>query len=673
MPTRSARPVRYLRALTTSPLPTLHELEPRTLFSLLGNTLFPPDNPWNQNISASPVAANSAAIIAAIGANTPVHPDWGVANPADGNSPLFGIPYNVVHGNSVLPTQFFIDNYASESDLIDVPLPNNPIIEGDYQDGPNMNGPGYGENGNQNQRGDSHMIIYDVDNNVVYELYGVTRPTDPTLFPDNNDIESTKQDLFWHAAQESVWNLNTNTFRTLGETSADAAGLSILAGLARPDEALPVSQGGQGVINHALRMTLPASMIDPQYIYPASHEVDTTQGANELPLGSRLRLANTPAIDALINAMPPESQIIAIAMQQYGLIVADIGSAMYVTGTSESMDTNNNPDLTWNLNDIFASNGLRALTAADFQVLNLTPQITSISAKTAAAGTTIAITGNNFMGAAGNLFVYFGNTPATSGNIQDNQHLTITVPPAPAGTTTVHITIHSGINETDTISDNPNANATAPIWGYGISPTTAADLFTYTAAPAVAPIISKISPASGPTSGGTTVIITGKNFTSATNVFFNNTPALHFTVNSPTQITAIAPASPKKQTVDITITHNALRSAKTTADHFAYLLPAPPAILTQPALKIAVHPDHPLSLTFTASGTGPITYQWQRQIKGAWVNATPLNTPHATNFRARTLTFSSFIASDAGLYRLLLTNPGGTTTSKTITLTLLAT
>src|SRR5208337_1611089 len=108
-----------------------------------------------------------------------------------------------------------------------------------------------------------------------------------TLFPNTSDVELPHTDGSWHAAQETVFNMNTDDFRTLGETSADAAGLSILAGLARPDEALPVSQGGQGVINHALRVTLPASDINPQYIYPASHMVSTSQGADNLPLGSR--------------------------------------------------------------------------------------------------------------------------------------------------------------------------------------------------------------------------------------------------------------------------------------------------------------------------------------------------------------------------------------------------
>ena len=107
-----------------------------------------------------------------------------------------------------------------------------------------------------------------------------------------------------------------------------------------------------------------------------------SQGADNLPFGGRLRLANTPAIDALISDMPPESQIIARAMQQYGLILADIGSAMYVTGTSATVDDVDSPnlDLTWNLNDIFASNGLEVLDAGDFQVVNLTPVVTGLSA-----------------------------------------------------------------------------------------------------------------------------------------------------------------------------------------------------------------------------------------------------------------------------------------------------
>jgi hypothetical protein len=449
------------------------ELENRLVPTLLGQQIFPSDNAWNQNISNAPVAANSASIIAHIGGSvTRLTPNWYADKPADGAAPLYGIPFNVVHGNSTGKVSVGIDNFPDESDVQPVPIPPNAVLEGDFENGPNPNGGGY----NPNQRGDSHLVIWDEDNNVAYELYGVTRPGDPTLFPDNANVEHPHTDGLWHAVQETVWNMSTDTFRTLGETSADAAGLSILAGLVRPDEGLTVAQGGQGVINHALRVTLPFSDINPQYVYPASHMVSTSQANSNLPLGSRLRLANTLAVNAKINNMPPESQIIANAMQQYGLIVADFGNAMYVSGASASMDANNNVGLTWNLNDIFASNGLESLNAADFQVVNIKPVVDGLSSSSAATGSSISIFGQNFSGAAGRLSVLFGNTPAASVTVLSDSLLTAVVP---SGSGTVDVTVRSGINEVDNFSVNPNANVNGPVFGYGTSATSAADMFTF--------------------------------------------------------------------------------------------------------------------------------------------------------------------------------------------------
>src|SRR5262249_21760164 len=164
------------------------------------------------------------------------HPDWGEDSASNGSSPLYGIPYNVVHGNSTAKVNVIIDNYPGESDLVPVPIPAGAVVEGDNQNGPNLNGGGY----NTGQRGDSHLIVWDEDNNIAYELYGVTRPGDPMLFPNTSGVELPHTDGKWHAAQESIWNMKTDAFRTLGDTSADAAGLSILAGLARLDEGLPV-------------------------------------------------------------------------------------------------------------------------------------------------------------------------------------------------------------------------------------------------------------------------------------------------------------------------------------------------------------------------------------------------------------------------------------------------
>src|SRR5271167_1726804 len=133
---------------------------------LLGQYLFPSNNPWNQDISNAPVATNSASIISAIGGSTRIHPDWGTDSPTNGTSPLYGIPYNVVHGNSTAKVNVIIDNYPGESDIAPAPIPTNAVIEGDLQNGPNTNGPGY----NPGQRGDSHLLVWDEDNNVAYEF-----------------------------------------------------------------------------------------------------------------------------------------------------------------------------------------------------------------------------------------------------------------------------------------------------------------------------------------------------------------------------------------------------------------------------------------------------------------------------------------------------------------------
>jgi hypothetical protein len=428
---------------------TLEDLETRIVPTLLGQQLFPADYPWNQNIANAPVASNSAAIISHIGSSIKIHPDWGDDSPTNAGDPLYGIPYNVVHGNSVAKVQVVIDNYPGESDMQSAPIPAGAVIEGDFQNGPRV---GLGN------RGDSHLIVWDEDNNIGYEFFQASRP-------------SENADGKWHAAQESVWNMSTDSFRTLGDTSADAAGLSILAGLARPDEGLPAGAGGQGAINHALRFTLPSGDVNPQYIYPASHMVSTSSGSTKLPFGARLRLMNTPTVNAAISAMGPEAQIVAHAMQQYGLVLADIGSAMYVTGSSASQDANNNIALTWNMNDVL---GLSALHASDFEVVDLTPQVTGLSAASGVAGNTVTVIGQNFSGAAGHLSVLFGGVPATSVTYVDDAHITAGVP---AGSGTVHVQVQSGITATD--PNNPNDNVTKPIFGYGTSATSAADQFAF--------------------------------------------------------------------------------------------------------------------------------------------------------------------------------------------------
>lgn len=413
---------------------------------LLGTNLFPADNPWNQNISQAPVATNSAAIISRIG-NGRFHPDFGQDYRNGG--PLYGIPYNVVHGNSTAKIRVVIDAYADQSDIQNAPVPANAVIEGDMDNGPTV--------GLAN-RGDSHLLVWDEDNNILYEFYQASRPSENT-------------DGQWHADSETIWDMKTNSFRTLGWTSADAAGLPILPGLARPDEGLPVAQGGQGIIRHALRFTLPNAVILNQYLYPGSHTANpgNNSRSNQPPMGARFRLK--AGVD--ISALNPQSKVVAQALKDYGLIVADNGSAFFMTGASYSPNASNQFSLTWNDNDIQDSvHGLKSLWYTNFEMVDLTPVVSAVSPTQAVAGASVTISGTNFSGAAGRLSVWFGSNqaPATP---TDDSHVTVI---APSGSGTVDVRVQSGIGGASSA-----ANYTSPIWGYGLSATSAVTRFTFQA------------------------------------------------------------------------------------------------------------------------------------------------------------------------------------------------
>src|SRR5687768_4103493 len=180
-----------------SPLPALVELEGRDLPAFWGQQVFPLDSAWNQKITDAPVAANSDAIIGRIVSrgNARLHPDFG--NPLDGN--LYGIPINVVD-SSVPKVSVLIgpDGYEGESDLVQIPIPAGAVIEGDTPTGPSP----------PSSRGDSHLLVYDKSANILYETFVARRPSE----------SSSGQ---WEADQISVWDLNVNSFRPLGWTSAD--------------------------------------------------------------------------------------------------------------------------------------------------------------------------------------------------------------------------------------------------------------------------------------------------------------------------------------------------------------------------------------------------------------------------------------------------------------------
>jgi hypothetical protein len=296
--------------------------------------LFPADNWWNLDIRQAPVDANSAAYIAFInnGGTRRLHPDFG-GEESPGSVGIYGMPYAVVDAAQVKSLVSF--QYASESDGTGqafYPIPTQAITQPHWVEG------GAPANVDQRSSADRHLLMVDCTNNHLYELYNVWY-----------DGAAGR----WHAGSGAFFDMNTNNRRPAGWTSADAAGLAILPGLVRWDE---VNNSTLAEIGHAFRVTVRATN---GYVWPASHRAGSTAGA--LPMGARLRLkASVNGADPALRTSDPAVQKIFRAMQKHGLIVADNGSDMYVTGTF---------DTRWNnsiLNPAF-----RLLTASDFEVVQL--------------------------------------------------------------------------------------------------------------------------------------------------------------------------------------------------------------------------------------------------------------------------------------------------------------
>jgi hypothetical protein len=294
--------------------------------------LFPANNWWNTDVSSAPVDSSSSAFITFIGGSAKgLHPDFG--GDASGDTghagDVYGFPVITVDGSQTKKTVTFVD-YPDQSDGVShpsnvsfpfYPIPTEPQTMSGWVEG--------GQPGNVDQRsiGDRHMLIVDSTNNTLYELYNV-------YYNGTN----------WLAASGAFFDMNTNNRRPDTWTSADASGMALLPGLVRYDEV-----NSPGEILHAFRVTVRSSN---GYVYPASHDAGST--TNALPMGARLRLKASKDI----SGFPADIQKIFRAFKKYGLIVADNGSDMYVSGTY---------DLRWN-NDVLNPN-FGALKASDFEVV----------------------------------------------------------------------------------------------------------------------------------------------------------------------------------------------------------------------------------------------------------------------------------------------------------------
>ena len=253
--------------------------------TLGGCSMFPPDNPWNTDISAYPVHPNSAAFVADINmtGNQFLHADFG-------SNPGYGIPYIIVPQSQILIPIVFTE-YGSESDPGPYPVPPNAPIEGGAASG-----------------GDRHVLVLNSGECKLYELYRAFYVGPPGVDA-------------WDADSGAVWDLNSNALRPEGWTSADAAGLPILPGLARYDEA------ASGAIKHALRFTVWRTQRG--YIHPATHFAGSTASAP--PMGLRLRLKASYDVSGYTG----QARVILEALKRYGMIVADNGSSWFITGASD--------------------------------------------------------------------------------------------------------------------------------------------------------------------------------------------------------------------------------------------------------------------------------------------------------------------------------------------------
>jgi hypothetical protein len=249
-----------------------------------------------------PVAADSAAWIAAIGLGAGLHPDFS-------NAGGYGIPYNVVGAST--PRSAVRFQYADESDQVGYPIPSAPRIEGGS---------------------DRHLLMVDTSACRLYELF-----------------DAVKTASGWTAGSGATWDLRSNALRPDGWTSADAAGLPIFPGLARADEVLA------GAIAHALRFTAPRTC--PGHIAPARHDAGSGSCATSPPMGLRVRLK--ASVD--LSGFGPQARVVLVALQRYGMLLADNGSPWYITGV---------PSTRWNDDDLHA---LGRITGADLEVVDTGP------------------------------------------------------------------------------------------------------------------------------------------------------------------------------------------------------------------------------------------------------------------------------------------------------------
>jgi hypothetical protein len=280
--------------------------------ALAGCPAFPADNIWNAPVADLPVHPDSALYVEAIGGAASVHPDFGSGEDPPGSGSPIGIPWLAVPGSQPpVPVAFLYDD---ESDPGPYPIPPDPPIEG----GPDSTG-------------DRHVLLVDRDRCLLYELFDA--------HPDGSGG--------WIAGAGARFDLRGNALRPEGWTSADAAGLPILPGLVRYDEV------AAGEIRHALRFTAPTTR--RAFVWPARHFASSATDLRLPAMGQRFRLRG----DFDLSGFSPRNRVILEALQRYGMMLADNGSAWFLSGV---------PDERWDNDEL---RQLRQVRGSDFEAVDV--------------------------------------------------------------------------------------------------------------------------------------------------------------------------------------------------------------------------------------------------------------------------------------------------------------
>jgi len=358
--------------------------------SLNGFVPFQPSSLWNTDVSATPVDPNSTNIINFIGSTITLHPDFGAGT---FHNQTLGIPYQVVSGTQAkVPVTLGL--YFDESDPGPEPIPANALIEG------------YPKPGN----GDRHVLVLEKDGCWLYELF-------------NANLKSGK----WSADATSIWDMTIPEQRPYTWTSADAAGLPVFVGLVRYDEV------AAGAINHALRFTVPTSQ--KAFVLPATHWASTNTSTSAPPMGTRLRLK----AGFNISTYPADDQVILTALKKYGMILADNGSAMFISGV---------PDNRWNNTNL---NLLKNIPASNFEVVQQGTIYTPANVPTGPSPTISSFTANPTSVTAGSPVTLSWTVTNSTYNLIDPQAgpvrgTQIVVVPAATTTYTLYSTSQFGRN-----------------------------------------------------------------------------------------------------------------------------------------------------------------------------------------------------------------------------------